>query len=216
MSKQNYTKKSKTALALIELLVAISIFAAVATVVYSTLFTGTNAYQRAQKELELNQETNQILDRLSTELRNCYGADYNNETEKGGFIGEPNKISFFTIQNIYSKDTSKKVLARVGYNFKDNKLFKKLQLDKDTFLDESQFQEEELLSDIKNFNLEYLYLKRASETEYEWKSAWEDKSLVPKGVRVELARHDAQTNTDVSLKRYILLMQGEIPPPKQD
>ena len=84
--------------ALIELLVAISIFAVVVTVVYTTLYTGVKAYQRTQIELILNQEINQIFDKLSVELRNCNDASYNETEDWGGFRGDAQSISFFTIK----------------------------------------------------------------------------------------------------------------------
>lgn len=200
--------KSLTGFALIELLVAISIFAVVVTVVYTTLYTGLKAYHRTQGELRLHQEINQILDKLSVELRNCYDAEYNEEEDKGGFVADSQNISFFTIQNTYSQGSFKKLLARLTYNFIEGTLFKKVQLDEDAFLEEGDFQEEELISDIQELSFEYLY--SGEEGEFEWKSEWSDKSLIPKGVKIEITRYEPEKDISLNLNRYIFLMQGQI------
>jgi prepilin-type N-terminal cleavage/methylation domain-containing protein len=216
MTRLCYFKKTKSSFALVELLVAISIFGVVATVVYTTLYTSIKAYHKTQGQLRLNQEINQVLDRLSGELRNCYGADYNEDQDKGGFIADSQNMAFFTIQNTYTQGSFKKLLARLTYSFENGKLFKKIQSDDEAFLEDSDFQVEELLSDIQDLKLEYLYFKKTfmeGEYPYEWKSEWfdVDKDLVPKGVKIEITLHDPQTNMDISLKRYIFLTQGEIP-----
>ncbi|MFH1621947.1 MAG: prepilin-type N-terminal cleavage/methylation domain-containing protein [Candidatus Omnitrophota bacterium] len=199
--------------ALVELLVAISIFSVVMTVVYATLYTSIKAYHRTQGELRLNREVNQILDRLSLELRNCYDAEYDAENDKGGFLADAQSLDFFTIQNIYSQEDFRKTLARFSYNFRDNKLFKKTQVDKDAFLNEVDFPEEELISDIQELIFSYLYFKSErleKEFEYEWKPEWIDKSRVPRGIRIELVRYDPYNEISLSLKRYIFIQQGEI------
>ena len=213
MPKESCPKKLKRSFVLVELLVAVSIFAVVVSVVYATLYTGIKAYSRIQRELRLNQEVNQILDRLSAELRNCYDAEYNAEDDRGGFIGNNQNLSFFTIQNVYSNGGLKKLLSRPTYSFKDGALFKKIQLDGDIFLDEESFQEEELISDIGELSFEYLYSKSGyfpEEFEYEWKPEWLDKSLIPKGVKIKITRYDTQADISLSLERYILLLQGEV------
>ena len=194
--------------ALIELLVAISIFAVVITVVYTTLYTGLKAYHRTQGELRLNQEINQVLDKLSVELKNCYDAEYNVEEDKGGFVADSQNLSFFTIQNTYSQGSFKKLLARITYKFIEGTLFKKVQLDEDAFLEEGDFKEEELISDIEALSFQYLYSKEEGESE--WKPEWSDKSHIPKGVKIEITRYDPKIDISVNLKRYIFLIQGQV------
>ncbi len=213
MSKENNHKISKSAFALIELLVAVSIFAIVITVVYSTLFIGIKTYHRIQAELNLNQDINRALDRLSIELRNCYDAEYNEQKEEGGFIADSQSLSFFTIQNDYSQESYPRLLARVSYSFREESLFKKSQIDKDAFLEEENFAEEELLSGIQTFSIKYLYYKKEyfeEEYKFEWKSEWIDRALVPQGISIEITKLDSENNISASLNRHIFLQQGEI------
>jgi len=199
------------AFTLIELLVAISIFAVIVTVVYTTLYAGLKAYQRTQRELRINQDVNQALDKLSAELRNCYDAEYNEEEGSGGFVAGAQNISFFTIKNVYSEGNSQKLLARIAYSFKDNKLFKKIQVDQNAFLDPSNFPEEELLADIKELNLSYLYLSEGA-AQSEWKNQWQDSSIIPRAIKIHITRYDPDSDMSVSLDRYIMLVQGELVP----
>lgn len=211
--KRNIHKLPKSAFALIELLVAISIFATVITVVYSTLFISLKIYQRTQRELRLTQDINKVLDKLSKELRNCYDAEYNEQEDEGGFIADAQRLSFFTIQNVYSQGSFKKTLARISYSFNEEKLLKKTQRDKDAFLDESDSKEEELISGIQSFKIEYLYFKKVFFTEdykYEWKPGWAEKSLIPQGIRIEIVKLDPKYNISVAYKRYIFIQQGEV------
>jgi len=213
MSEENNHKISKSAFALIELLVAVSIFAIVITVVYSTLFIGIKTYHRIQAELKLNQDINRVLDRLSVELRNCYDAEYDEQEEEGRFIASSQSLSFFTIKNDYSQESYPRLLARVSYSFRDGNLFKKSQIDKDAFLEEENFAEEELLSDIQTFSIEYLYYKKEyfeEEYKFEWMSEWTDRTLVPQGISIEITKLDSKNNISASLQRHIFLQQGEI------
>lgn len=199
--------------ALIELLVAVSIFAVVAAVVYTTLYTGIRAYNKTQQQLELNQEINQVLDRMSLELRNCYDAEHIEGNEESGFTADAQSISFFTIVNKYSEGSFKKMIVRISYNFGDEKLFKKTQLDKGAFLDPENFSEEELISNIKELSFQYLYSKEESpdaEKTYEWKSAWQYKEFIPQGVRIQITKYDPKTGLSINLKRDIFIAQGKL------
>ncbi|MFC1646231.1 type II secretion system protein J [Candidatus Omnitrophota bacterium] len=205
--------KKLTGFALIELLVAISIFSIVITVVYTTLFISLKTYHRTQRELRLTQDINKVLDKLSMELRNCYDAEYKEQEDKGGFIADAQRVSFFTIQNVYSQGSFEKTLARISYSFSDGKLLKKTQRDKEAFLDESDFKEEELISGVQSFKIEYLYFKKAffqEDYKYEWKSEWVDKSQIPQGIRIEIVKLDPKYNINAAYKRYIFIQQGEV------
>lgn len=208
---RNNCNRYKTAFTLVELLIAISIFATVIAVVYTTLYTGLKAYHRIQAELRLNQEINQVVDKLSTELRNCYDAEYDEEKEGTGFLADANSLSFFTIQNIYLENASRKVLARVAYIFEDGTLFKKIQIDKDAFLDEGTFPKEELIGDIEECNFQYLYFESLEEEpKFEWVSDWEHREFIPSGIKIKIKRRDVENDITVYLERYIFLNQGTI------
>lgn len=193
---------------LIELLMALSIFVVIVSIVYTTLYMGIKSYKKAQREIKFNQGLNLVLDRLSSELRNCYNAEYNKEEDKGGFIGDSTNLSFFTIQNVFLQSSSKKVLARITYNFKEGKLFKKIQIDKNAFLDSGEFKEEELITDIEELNFKYLYFKER-EDRYVWRSSWSDKSIIPQGIVVEI-KLDGPEDNNQDFKIYIFLIQGQV------
>lgn len=210
--KINLRNNFLAAFVLIELLVAVAIFGVVATIVSTTLYTSIKAYYRTQAELNLNQEINQILERLSVELKNCYDAEYDEEQDKGGFIADSSSLSFFTIKDIYSPGDARKSLARFSYRFEEGKLFKKSQIDEQAFLDQANFLEDELLSDIQSLTFEYLYFKKTyseGEYPYEWKTEWIDKTIIPRGVRIKITKIDSKENISIEVERCIYLAQGE-------
>lgn len=205
---KKYLPINKVSFVLIELLVALSIFALICGAIYTTLYAGIKSYRIAQKEMKFNQELNLILDRLSMELRNSYDAEYDDKEDRYGFIADSNSLSFFTIQNIYIKGELNRTLARITYSFKDGKLFKKTQLDKNAFLNRDEFKEEELISGIEELNFKYLYVDKKLNG-YKWDILWPDKSIIPKGVSVEI-KLEGLNNNSADFKRYIFIMQGEI------
>jgi type II secretion system protein J len=197
-------KKENTAFTFVELLLAISIFAVVASCVYTTFYLAVRSYKIIHKEMRMNRKLIRFLDRLDIELRNCYAAEYNEDDAISGFIGGSHNISFSTIKDIYGDDGLEKIVARVSYNFREGKLFKKIQLYDSVFLDKREWEDKEILSGIKELSFKYLYF-RQPQNNYEWKNNWLNKSAVPKGILLEI-------NLDgvYIFERYIYLAQGEV------
>jgi prepilin-type N-terminal cleavage/methylation domain-containing protein len=196
MKPYDYSKKIKSSFALIELLVAVAIFGVVASTVYTALYTGINVYHRAKTELGLNQEVNQILDRLSLELRNCYDAEYDEGRDSSRFIGQERNLSFFTMKDIYTKDGLNKTIARCSYRFSEGKLLKQTKIGVDALADNQDIEEEELMAGISLLfsNTSILKIFEEGEYPYEWKSEWQDKMLIPAGIKVEMVKLDPEKN----------------------
>lgn len=212
LSNTTRSKLSAGAFTLVELLVAISIFAATVTVVYSTLYMGIKAYQRTQAELRRNKDIHQIAEKLSVELRNSmrpyalmFGEGENTQ------LGDEHSLSFITIHNAYTEAGMKKVMARMSYSFHDGTLFKKQQLDGAAFLDDDEFEEVALLANIESFNFNYL-VRAGTEGESvtSWQPAWPCTDAMPRGIRMQVAWRDPATNTRTSLEQYIVIAQGEL------
>lgn len=212
MTNSNYSKKERLGFTLIELLVAMAIFGLVATVVYTTLYTSIKAYHRTQAELGLNQDVQQILDRLSKELRNCHSDAYQEE-DKGGFRADAHSLSFYAIKDIYFQSGYEKSIARFSYRFENGKLLKKSQVDKDVFGQGEDFEEEELLKDIQSLTFEYLYFKKVyneGEYPYEWKTEWDQKFNIPRAVRIKIVKVAPKDNLSINIIRHIYLPQGVV------
>jgi len=206
-------KLDKNAFALIELLITISIFAMVVAVVYSTFYIGIKAYRRTQEQLIIYREIDQVLDRLSQELRNCYNAEYDEANEESGFIGDSSELSFSSIIDVYSEGNLTEMLARITYSFEEGAILKKIQKDKDVFSDSEEAREEELLSDIKQTNLEYIYYENDSRESFIWENQWINKSLIPKGIMITITKMNKKSDTEVNFRRFIYIDQGQVGEP---
>jgi len=200
--KNRYLRKKNTAFTLVELLVAMFIFTIIAAAVYLTFYSGIKLYTTTQNNIRINRKINKVLDRLSLELRNCYGAEYAQNNEKTGFSGDSSSISFFTIKDVYHKDYSGKMPAIITYSFKDNGLFKKIQRGKEILSDSAEFEYIKIISCVKDVNFRYLYFS-PERNAYEWLKEWLDKSAIPKGVAVEATLDGLEP-----IKRYIYISQG--------
>ena len=198
------------AFVLIELLITISIFAIVIAVVYSTFYIGIKAYRRTQEQLLMYQEADQVLDRLSQELRNCYDAEYNEDDQESGFIGGSNILSFSSIIDSYVQGQLSEVLVRITYSFSDGKIFKKILKDSEVFSDSEESKEEELLSDIKQLSLEYLYFEDDNQDSFIWLKEWDDKAKIPKGIKIAVTKTNTKSNHDVEFQRFIYIEQGNV------
>ena len=212
MTNSNYNKKERLGFALVELLVAMAIFSLVATAVYATLYTSIKAYHRTQAELGSNQDIQQILDRLSNELRNCLNKVYPEE-DRAAFKADAHSLSFYALKDVYSQSGLKKTITKFSYRFDNGKLFKKTQIDKDVFLGGEDFEEEELLDDIQSLTFEYMYFKKVyseGEDPYEWKTDWDEKFNIPRAVRVKLDKIAPNGGPGINIIRHIYLTRGVV------
>jgi len=200
----------RKAFVLIELLVALSIFAVVVTMLYRTFYTGLKAYHHTQSQLQLAKNTQRVIDKISVELRNSV-APYKapaQEAEAGSF-GRGNYLSFFTVRDIYSSEGKEKALARVSYAYRDKTLFRKEQRDKDIFLGENNFTEEALLADIESFAFEYLVAEAGSQgATFSWQQDWPCSSCMPRGIRMKFLVRDARAGREFFVEHYVVVSQG--------
>ncbi len=128
-----------------------------------------------------------------------------------GQFADEHSLSFFTIHDAYSEEGVKTVVARMSYVFVGGTLFKKRQVDGDAFLNEGEFDEEILLTDIESFHFSYLFAGLGEEsTAFNWQSAWPCTSEMPRGIRMQFVRRDPTIDTQVSIDRYIVISQGAL------
>jgi len=195
---------------LVEVLIACSIFAISLTVVYMTMRTSIHAYQKTQSELELYQDANNILDKVSLELRNCYSAELDKDSGEGRFLADNHNLYFFTLVNSYSKGVPINVIERINYKFMGGKLFKIIKKDEYAFSEQEPALEDSLIN-AKDVTFQYLYfVKKTGGDSYEWKDAWLDNKMIPKGVKVKFELIDPEDNSVVHIEREIYVAQGQV------
>jgi len=210
---ESKSNKNRRAFALVELLVAITIFALVITAIYSTFYVGIRAYRRTLNELDNYQEIDLALDRLAVELRNCYASEYNQEENSGGFIGRKDFLSFYTIVDWYSQTRYSRQLARISFSFHDKAIFKSVKRDSEVFSTKEQNEEQQLLTNIDSFEINYLYFETEEKNSFVWKEDWIDRDAVPKGIRVFITKVNPLTKKPLLFQRYIFVAHGKIGEP---
>jgi Tfp pilus assembly protein PilE len=183
--KKNNPARSFT---LAELLISVTIFAAVSGAVYTTFNCGMNVWRRMQNTDGRIRKQALRIERLSRELRSAINF---NEIP---FIGLANQITFAAIPDsqisriTYSFDPQQRSLYRSADRFLDILAAKK---------ENTEFKSNHLpywQGEIQNVKFSYLYFD-LSKNAYLWKEEWTD-PVLPLAVKVEIITdHDDYTKT---------------------
>lgn len=187
----------------IELLVAISIFSIIASGLYYSLHMGARVWARGDEIIKENQEIRTFFNAISADLvnANLYSGQ---KTEWGA-----DKITFFSLVNIYSEGKMRKGLVKVSY-FMDSDsggIVRALAGRQEGFKEESA-EKEIVLHSIGSMSFKYPYkISDDLQGEYEWRDSWQseraakneglaevgaaavEETVMPRGVniRVEIA-----------------------------
>jgi type II secretion system protein J len=186
----------KSGFTLIELFIAISIFAVVAIALYSTFFAGISVWRRSGKGGDIYHNIRIVFDDMTKELRNTINMYANVEDiktieEEGessyAFSGGPDEIAFITLEGPFLEDDiHQKELVKVIYRF-DRTAGELIRViaDKPIGFDIEKGKKEVILSNVENFKFEYCYGLDDEFEPYLWKEEWEDEEMrIPRGVRV--------------------------------
>ena len=166
----------------IELLLAVSIFAIVASVWLSTFTGGVNVWNKGNDNIAVNQDIRTGLNVISRDLINTviYTGSESEWAEKS--------IKFFTANNIVINDEMLQEFSAIFYSFNsvDNNLMRKASNLKDKLYPENSGYEI-IMDNVHNISFSYCYGDSETDSDFEWKNSWEDTEKPPKGVRIELS-----------------------------
>src|SRR3989338_7576018 len=106
---------------IIELLIALSIFAVIAVTLYSTFFAGISVWKRSEDKSGTYQDIRVVFDDIARDLKNM--VYFTKEKESAYvFVGMPKKVIFMTLEEYATESMeSGKEVARVSYSFDDTK-----------------------------------------------------------------------------------------------
>lgn len=225
--KRNFT--------LIELLIAISLFAVVVTALYSALSVGVISWKRGDEGTNLHQKARIILETMVSDIRNCVYFSYIQ------FVGQAQEI-YFPMTIVVTEATKKAkgvfdtnifkvtyLLQRGSYRDKYKTLMRK----QETFLEslDSNVRPKEFASGIADLSFEYIYktdeestasadisadtstTAGAGPSSVYWKNEWKVKNKIPKFVKIKLSlidESDPESEQTVEFNRTVWIPQGTL------
>ncbi len=183
---------------LIEVLLAVTIMAVIATGIYTTFAQGLRLWRRAI-EIKPDIESNLIFEKAAADLKNLFPG------KKPPFKGEQNALEFLTYspQDLTDEDghrIKQPVFVRYLYDASAGTLMRseeslRRQLAPKKETDESLLKPLGLI--LKDCSFEY-YHQDTEKKIFEWKSFWKD-TCPPKAVRISL-RYDDGNKTGYQVK----------------
>lgn len=178
-------KRTNSALTLVELLIASSIFVIIMTAVYSAFHAGIFGQRRIEGAIDIFQNARQVFGRIDLDFRNAFAFS----SQDAKFLGNKNDLSFLTLVNTFSDNQITRDYSFVAYKLERDKLMRLCRKNQAALNEKSGKEPEELAAYIKGLNFSYGYVE-ADSTEIRWKDSWEDKTAMPDVLRITLTVGD--------------------------
>jgi prepilin-type N-terminal cleavage/methylation domain-containing protein len=169
--------KTIRAFTLLELLIAVAIFVAVMTAVYSSFQTGFFGYRDIGENLQVYQSASRILERLDNDLRNSFAFS----DSASYFSGEKERMSFLTLTEKYSNGRLNRQFSRVSYYLNNTTLMRLCKNGKESLQSNPSVEPEELAEGVSSLSLLYGYTK-GPDKPVEWLESWTDTAHPPVAV----------------------------------
>ncbi|MBU4375978.1 MAG: prepilin-type N-terminal cleavage/methylation domain-containing protein [Candidatus Omnitrophica bacterium] len=205
------TSKSPPSFTLIELLIALSIFAVVAVTLYSTFFAGISVWKRSGDTSSAYQDIRVVFDDIARDLKDMIYFTKDGESAYA-FIGAPNKVIFMTLEEYASPQMKPaREVVRVSYYFDTAKEeFIKKRADISLGFDIEKAEEDVLLRGVKDFQFEYCYDSGDEDDPYLWQEEWEDdEARIPRGIRIVTVMKAIKSGDEASeITRVIFIPTG--------
>jgi type II secretion system protein J len=103
---------------LIEVLLAVSLFAVIASTMYAGLYTGLRSYRRVDKSLNTYRRATLGLRRIDRDASNAFAY----LSKNSGFVSNGESMQFFSALNIFSLGRSAPQLCRISYRLNGEEL----------------------------------------------------------------------------------------------
>jgi len=200
----NFILNRKAGFTFIELMVVSSIFAVIAVAVYSTFGIGIFAWKKSQNTQNLLQDIRLSLDKMAQDLENA--VLYSKEAGFSNFTGEKNKISFYSLVEVFSSLPPHSELRKITYSLNGNVLQRLEQTYPEYLREEEQRLPEEIANQISNLNFSYCYSDEEAQPPYKWKDTWDSLQVIPQAVKIEL---ELGIEKAVTFTKYVFIPTGE-------
>lgn len=200
----NFILNRKAGFTFIELMLASSIFIVIAVAVYSTFGMGISAWKKSQNAQNLFQDIRLSLDKMAQDLENA--VLYSQEAGFSNFTGEKNKISFYSLGEVFSSLPPYSELRKITYSLNAAALQRLEQAYPECLQEEEQQLSEEIANQISNLNFSYCYNDKETQPPYKWKDTWNSLQAIPQAVKIEL---ELDIDEAVAFTKYVFIPTGE-------
>jgi len=218
--------KKNSGFTLLELIVAVTIFAVTAVAIYSSFGVGITASRKAEVSYQVRQEARHFFSVFSRDLRAAVNftllVDPKDQTKfKDSFEGSFDRVTFW--RPLIIKGEGSKSVIKLTYYIKNDgigpdgketkSVCRKLQTYGETVKDEEGAGAESVLvSGISDFALEYLYY---TGEEIVWEKEWKknDETAIctlPFGVKVSLAYPSKDDSKTVKFFETVIIPAGSL------
>jgi type II secretion system protein J len=219
--------KSKNSFTLIEVMVAISIFATVAIVLYACLRSGVLSYKRIEQEVKFQQKLRYAFSVITKDIKNTL------HMVNVPFEGDEEKVMFVSTLSLKNGGMN---AACINYYMKDSgqarNLFRKAEplayalnrlstqdIDgEELFPEDAAGQGQIILDDITAVRFFYLssrldnFFKKfddqPDEIIYEWVDLWKTANRIPAGFRIDISLKHPASNEILEFSRLIWIPIG--------
>lgn len=215
----------KTHFTLLELLIALSLFATIAVAIHSALSVGMQTWKRGDQGSNMHQKARIVMDSLVSDIRRCVYFSYIQ------FVGTAHDI-YFPVA-IPVTDADKKVrgvfdtnLFKITYlldrrSYRDK--YKTLMRKQETFLqslEPTKVKPKEFAGGIASIEFEYAFKMNEEDVDYQddiiiWEDEWKVKDKIPQFVRVRIEMIDdidAESKKPLTYTRTVYIPQGTLEP----
>lgn len=208
-------KKNILGITFIEMLIGLTIFSIISASLYSAFFSSTSAWKKSEDLNRLYQEARWSLDNISRELHNAIIISYKNRypTFKV-FDGESDRLSFLIVDDYEIKRVTY-FLETLDKNLNDSESY--LKRKESSLIDSLQLvsqgeTQENFSSLVAKGGLKFSYAYSTAEeqdSEIEWKDKWQDSSVLPAGVKIELVlQNPGNADSNASFYRTVFIPMG--------
>ena len=156
---------------LLELLIAILIFAVIVSAVYSTLYSGIKVWNEGDAQTRFPESSQMALNRMTKDIRNV------TRFSEIKFEGEKHSISMPVIKDVYQDKNLINQVYKVSYYLNSGNIMRDVQTYPESL--RGQTKKRELVSGIQELVFSYCNVEK------EWKDSWEEANL-PYAVKLSI------------------------------
>ena len=156
---------------LLELLIAILIFAVIVSAVYSTLYSGIKVWNVGDAQTRFPESSQMALNRITKDIRNVA------RFSEIKFEGEKHSISMPVIKDVYQDKNLITQIHKVSYYLDSGNVMRDVLTYPESLI--GQTNKRELVPDVQELVFSYCNVEK------EWKDSWEEANL-PYAVKLSI------------------------------